>query len=133
MRFAFERLPGTGVDVARAALEVVVAGPDQSLSALCLMDTGSLHNRFGSWVADLAGIDLAGIDTERIGVGGTVTGARTVTCELHLGNFAWEAPVAFCDPWPFDFQVLGQLGFLRWFRVVIDAADETFEVSPNIA
>lgn len=133
MRFAFERLPGTGVDVARAALEVVVAGPDQSLSALCLMDTGSLHNRFGRWVADLAGIDLAGIDTERIGVGGTVTGARTVTCELHLGNFAWETPVAFCDPWPFDFQVLGQLGFLRWFRVVIDAADETFEVIPNIA
>ena len=57
--------------------------------------------------------------------------ARTVTCELHLANFAWEAPVAFCDPWPFDFQVLGQLGFLRWFRVVIDAADETFEVIPN--
>ena len=29
VRFAFERLPGTGVDVARAALEVIVAGPDQ--------------------------------------------------------------------------------------------------------
>jgi hypothetical protein len=98
VRFAFERLPGTGVDVARAALEVVVTGPDQSLSALCLMDTGSLHNRFGSWVADLAGIDLASADTERIGVGGTVTEATTVTCELRLGDFTWEAPDAFCDP-----------------------------------
>ena len=133
MRFAFERLPGTGVDVARAALEVVVAGPGQSLNALSLMDTGSLHNRFGSWVADLAGIDLATAALDRIGVGGTVTQARTVTCELRLGDVTWEAPVAFCDPWPFDFQVLGQLGFLRWFRVVIDAADETFEVIPNIA
>ena len=28
--------------------------------------------------------------------------------------------------------IAGQLGFLRWFRVVIDAADETFEVIPNI-
>ena len=55
-----------------------------------------------------------------------------MTCELRLGDVTWEAPVAFCDPWPFDFQVLGQLGFLRWFRVVIDAADETFEVIPNI-
>ena len=79
MRFAFERLPGTGVDVARAALEVVVAGPNQSLSALCLMDTGSLHNRFGSWVADLAGIDLAAAALDQIGVGGTVTEARTVS------------------------------------------------------
>ncbi|MDQ6727295.1 MAG: retropepsin-like domain-containing protein [Actinomycetota bacterium] len=133
MRFAFERLPGTGVDVPRAALEVVVTGTDQSLSALCLIDTGSLHNRFGAWVADLAGIDLAATDTQRIGVGGTITEARTVTCELRLGDVTWEAPVAFCDPWPFDFHLLGQLGFLRWFRVVIDAADEAFEVIPNIA
>jgi hypothetical protein len=132
VRFAFERLPGTGVDVPRAALEVVVTGPDQSLSALCLMDTGSLHNRFGAWVAELAGIDLAATETERIGVAGMVTEARTVTCELRLGDVMWEAPVAFCDPWPFDFHLLGQLGFLRWFRIIIDAADETFEVIPNI-
>lgn len=132
MRFVFERLPGTGIDVPRPALEVVVTGPDQGLSALRLMDTGSLHNRLGSSVADLADIDLAATEPERIGVGGTVTEARTVTCELRLGDVSWEAPVAFCDPWPFDFQILGQLGFLRWFRVVIDAGDETFDVIPNI-
>lgn len=68
---------------------------------------------------------------ERIAVGGLITEAHTVACSLQLGEFAWEAPVAFCDPWPFDFQILGQLGFLRWFRVVIDAADETFDVTPN--
>jgi hypothetical protein len=60
-----------------------------------------------------------------------VTQARTVITALQLGEFTWEAPVSFCDPWPFDFQLLGQLGFLRWFRMVMAAADETFEVTPN--
>lgn len=54
-----------------------------------------------------------------------------MTCQVQLGDFIWEAPVSFCDPWPFDFQLLGHPGFLRWFRVVIDAADETLEVIPN--
>ena len=131
MRFAFERLPGAGLDVARPALEIVIPGPQQTMTALGLLDTGSVHNRFARCVADFVGLDLAAIEPERIAVGGVITDARTVTCPLQLGEFAWEAPVAFCDPWPFDFQILGQLGFFRWFRVVIDAADETFEVTPN--
>jgi len=131
VRFAFERLPGAGADIARPALEVTVAGPRQTVTALGLLDTGSVHNRFARWVADFVGLDLAGIEPERIAVGGVVTEARTVTCSLQVGEFAWEAPVAFCDPWPFDFQMLGQLGFLRWFRVVIDAAEETLDVTPN--
>ena len=102
------------------------------MTVLCLVDTGSLHNRFAPWVAELAGIDLTGVDEELVAVGGITTTSRTVTCGLQLDDFAWEAPVAFCDPWPFDFQIVGQLGFLRWFRVIIDAADETFEVIPNI-
>jgi hypothetical protein len=32
---------------------------------------GSLHHRFGSWVADLAGVDLAGATEQTIGIGGT--------------------------------------------------------------
>jgi hypothetical protein len=131
VRFAFERLPGPGPDVARPALEIAVAGPDQIMTALGLLDTGSIHNRFARWVADFVGLDLATTEPERIAVGGIITEARTVPCSLQLGQFAWEAPVAFCDPWPFDFQILGQLGFLRWFRIVIDAADETFDVTPN--
>ncbi len=131
MRFAFERLPGAGLDVARPALEVVLVGPQQTMTALGLLDTGSIHNRFARWAADFVGVDLATTEPERIAVWGVITEARTVTCSLQLGEFAWKAPVAFCDPWPFDFQILGQLGFLRWFRVVIDAADETFEVTPN--
>lgn len=98
-----------------------------------LLDTGALHNRLGAWVADLAGVDLGGVEPERTGVGGISTDSRTVTCQVQLGDFSWEAPVSFCDPWPFDFQLLGHLGFLRWFRVVIDAADETLEITPNQA
>lgn len=132
MRFAFKPLPGSGLDVARPTPEVAVVGATESPSVLCLLDTGSVHNRFASWVAAAAGIDRSAIEVERIAAGGAVTEARTTTCALQLGPFTWEAPIAFCDPWPFDFQLLGQLGFLRWFRVVIDAADEVFEIIPNV-
>ncbi len=131
MRFAFKPLPGTGLDVARPALQVAVAGPTNNVTVLSLVDSGSLHNRYALWVAETAGIDLSRAPVERIAVGGTVTQARTVITALQLGEFTWEAPVSFCDPWPFDFQLLGQLGFLRWFRMVMAAADETFEVTPN--
>lgn len=131
MRFAFKPLPGTGLDVARPALQVAVAGPRNNVTVLSLVDSGSLHNRFALWVAETAGIDLSRAPVDRIAVGGTVTQARTVITALQLGEFTWEAPVSFCDPWPFDFQLLGQLGFLRWFRMEMDAADETFAVTPN--
>ena len=131
MRFAFKPLPGTGMDVARPALQVDVVGPVASVTVVSLVDSGSLQNRFARWVADTVGIDLSGATIERIAVGGTVTQARTVSATLQLGEFTWEAPVSFCDPWPLDFQILGQLGFLRWFKMVMDAADETFEVTPN--
>ena len=133
MRFAFELLPGAGADIARPALEVSVVGPHANVGVLGLLDTGAVHNRVGAWVAGLAGIDLDGVAVERIALAGVVVEARMVTCQLVLGDFTWEAPVSFCDPWPFDFQVFGHLGFFRWFRVVIDAADEMLEVIPNQA
>lgn len=133
MKFAFELLPGAGADIARPALEVAVVGPRGNVGTLALLDTGAVHNRFGAWVAELAGIDLEDLPVERIAIAGIGAEARTVTCQLVLEDFTWEAPVSFCDPWPFDFQVLGHLGFFRWFRVVIDAADEMLEVIPNQA
>jgi len=129
--FPFKPLPGSGSDVARPAVPIDLVGPESVVSLLCLVDTGSVHNRLAAWVADAAVIDHAAADVTRIAVGGTTTEARTVTCQLQIGDFTWEAPVSFCDPWPFDFQVLGHLGFFRWFRVVIDAADEMMEIIPN--
>lgn len=57
--------------------------------------------------------------------------ARTLTVGLRLGSHAWEAPVSFCEPWPWDFQLLGQEGFLRFFRVTIEAAAGRLEVTPS--
>jgi hypothetical protein len=131
VRFAFERLPGPSSDVARPAAEVSILGPVGAVTTLGLVDTGSLHNRFRRWTADLAGIDITGAEERAIGIGGTTITALTVVATLQLAEFQWEAPVSFCDPWPFDFQLLGQQGFLRWFIVHIDAANETFEIVPH--
>ncbi len=96
------------------------------LVALC--DTGSLHNRFAAWVADDIGLDVRDIEPEAIGVGGQHLVARTVTVALRIGEVEWEAPVSFCEPWPWGYQLLGQEGFFRWFEVVVRAADRELEL-----
>lgn len=97
----------------------------------CLLDTGSLDNRVAGWFARRYGIDLTGAAEEVIGIGGFTTVARTVTTRLSIGGFSWDAPVSFCDPWPLDFQLLGQEGFFRWFEVTIRAADLTIDLEPE--
>lgn len=109
--------------VLNVAVQGLVEGP-----VLCLLDTGSLQNRFGLWVARQARIDLSEIPAEDIGVGGITVHARTVTVRLRVGAFEWEAPTSFCDPWPWEFNILGQEGFFRWFVVTIDAAERRFEI-----
>ena len=130
MRFEFTVLPGAVIDTPRPTVEVAVDGPSGSVSVVALVDTGTLHNRFGWWVADALGIDLTQDDIETIGVGGQRVEARTVVLPLRVGDFMWEAPVSFCKPWPFAFQLVGQEGFLRWFRVTLDAADRSLELVP---
>jgi hypothetical protein len=56
-------------------VDVSVLGSVETVTSLCLVDTGSLHNRFGRWIADLAGIDLAGVEEHPIGIGGVVVRA----------------------------------------------------------
>lgn len=96
---------------------------------LCLLDTGALHNRFGSWIADAAGINLEATPEERVAIGGFVTSARLASVQLTLGDVTWEAPVWFCDPWPLAFHLLGQEGFFRWFDVRIRAAAYEIEIT----
>jgi hypothetical protein len=43
----------------------------------------------------------------------------------------WDAPVSFCTPWPFGFQLLGLDGFFRHFRVTISAYREWIECRPE--
>ncbi len=121
MRFQFKELPGTPNDYLRPAVPVVVEGMSRA-PQLCLLDTGALQNRFASWVAEAAGIDLEGAEEERIAVGGFVALARSASVQLTLSDVTWEAPVWFCEPWPLAFHLLGQEGFFRWFEVRLRAA-----------
>lgn len=127
MRFPFVELPGADGGYLRPVVNVLVDGlPDAPLA--CLLDSGALHNRFGRWVAEMAGIDLAEAEGSEIGLGGFATTALTVPVELRIDSITWRVPVSFCEPWPLGFQILGQEGFFRWFRVLIRAAVYTVEL-----
>lgn len=130
MRFRFRSLPGAVADVPRPIVPIAIQGLEAS-AIDCLVDTGSFNNCFAVWIADEAGIRLEDVEPETVGLGGRSVTARAVTVGLRLGDHSWEAPVSFCDPWPWDFNLLGQEGFLRWFRVVIEAADRSLEITPQ--
>lgn len=130
MKFLFKELPGTSRDYLRPVVPVAVEGISRA-PQLCLLDTGALHNRFAGWIAEAAGVDLSEADEERVAVGGFMTTARHASVQLTLGDFTWEAPVWFCDPWPLAFQLLGQEGFFRWFEVHLRASIYEIEVIPE--
>lgn len=130
MRVPFRELPDDTGGVPRPVLGVGVAGEEHARFD-CLFDTGALHNRFGSWVAEVVGIDLSEGEPGRLAVAGLVVDAVTVPHVLSVDGFAWQAPVSFCDPWPFGFNLLGQEGFFRFFRVTFAAATYTLELEPD--
>lgn len=130
MRFPFKELPGAHQDYVRPVVPVTVDGLPRA-PQLCLVDTGALHNRFGSWVAEAAGIELKDAPSETIAIGGFHTEARTARVRLEVGDSAWDAPISFCDPWPLAFHILGQEGFFRFFEVSIRAARYTIDLEPE--
>ncbi len=131
MKFPFKELPGTlSSDYLRPAVPVIVEGIPRA-PQLCLLDTGALHNRFGAWTAEAAGIDLSDADEQRVAMGGFVTNARQAPLGMTLGGFTWEAPVWFCDPWPLAFHLLGQEGFFLWFNVRLRAAVYEIDITPE--
>ena len=52
----FQRAPGDNEGLPCPAVSVTVKGIPRA-PQLCLLDTGALHNRFGAWVAQAAGIE----------------------------------------------------------------------------
>jgi hypothetical protein len=96
---------------------------------LCLVDTGATTNRFGSWLAEAVGIDLSDAPEEDFVVAGVRSRATHARADLTIAGTRYDAPVTFCDPWPFAFNLLGQEGFLRFFRVTICAAAAWLEVT----
>jgi hypothetical protein len=129
MRIDFRALPGPNSVIPRPIVDVFVEGlPRAALG--CLVDTGTLHNRFDAGVAREAGISLD-VPQETIGLGGRWITTWTVEVTLRLGDVTWEAPVSFCQPWAADFQLLGQEGFLRWFRLTCEVANRWLELDPQ--
>lgn len=97
----------------------------------CLIDSGAVQNRFNEEWAEAAGISLDEPDSTDVFIaGGREYHGRIVRVRLKLVEFEWEAPVCFVENWEQDFQLLGQEGFFRWFRVCFYAADEKLSVSP---
>jgi hypothetical protein len=129
VKYPFKELPGDPADFLRPTVPVTVEGIVRA-PQLCLLDTGALHNRFGSWIAEAAGIDLRSSPGQSIALGGFVATAREARVQLTLGDITWDAPVWFCEPWPLSFNLLGQEGFFRWFDVTIREARYEVEIVP---
>jgi hypothetical protein len=130
LRFEFAELPDEPLRLPRPVLPVQVEDLED-LPQRCLVDTGATTNRFGVWLADTVGIVLTGAVQEEVLVGGVRTIASHARADLTVAGVRYDAPVTFCDPWPFPFNLLGQEGFLRYFRVTLCAAEYWLEVEPE--
>lgn len=113
----------------RPLLDVVLADMDE-LRYPALVDSGAVNTLLPRWLADAAGLDLSGAEARALGVAGGVTQAAQVTTRLAAAGHSWEWDVAFCDPWPYSWGLLGQRSFFRHFTVTFRAADLEFEVQP---
>lgn len=132
MKHAFQGLPGLG-GRPRPVVDLLVEGLELAPQA-CLLDTGATEIRFGSHVADLAGIELEGQSFTTVAIAGLTTRARAATVQLRLrqgrDSHVWSPTVYFCDPWPWAFGLLGLAG-LDPFVVTIDSYEEWSELKPR--
>ena len=137
MRFAFRSFPAGdgGVLTPRPIVDIALEGLEAAPLAF-LLDTGALRTRMSREFAELAGIELTDAITERIAFGGAVTVGAYARVALTLTDgpdeHRWDAPVWFCDPWPFAFGLAGLEGFLHHFRVIISGYHECLEVEPEV-
>jgi len=132
VRFVFIELPGEASLLVRPVVPVQVEDLEDA-PQLCLVDTGATTNRFGAWLAEETGIDLSGVPPAPVIVGGLTTMAYAARADLTVAGVRYDAPVTFCDPWPFAFNLLGQEGFLRFFRLTLCAAESWLELEPEEA
>jgi hypothetical protein len=136
MRFQFRSLPaasGGGLTprpVVDIALEELLAAPME-----CLLDTGALRTRMSAELAPLAGVELDDALTEELWVAGLKTVGTMARVRLTVTDgadqFSWDAPVWFCDPWPYPFALAGLEGFLHHFVVIIRAYDGYLDLEPH--
>jgi hypothetical protein len=129
MRRLYAELGGDPEAIARPVLDVVIEGMAEA-PLRCLVDSGAVNTLVPSWVAFEAGINLERIAGIHLGVGGGATTARFTSARLAIGDHAWEARIGFCDPWPYGWGLLGQIGFFHFFAVTFRAANWELEIEP---
>lgn len=136
MRFSFREYPalGDGDATPRPIIDVWLGDLARSPIA-CLVDTGALRTRMAFELAELAGVDLEAGSRDRFYVGGHLitgtSGRVSLGVRADDQQHAWDAPVWFCEPWPFSFQLLGLDGFLRHFRITMSAYEEWLDCEPE--
>lgn len=134
MRFAFRAFPAAsgGEITPRPIVDIALEGLEAAPLA-CMLDSGALRTRMSAEFASLAGIELGGAITEPLVIAGVhTTGAMTrvnLTIREDTDSYTWDAPVWFCDPWPFDFGLAGLEGFFQHFQVTISAYQEYLEIA----
>lgn len=129
MKRLYAELPGDAANIARPVLDVVVEGMVEA-PLRCIVDSGSVHTLMAAWVASEVGITLNGTAERHLLVAGGSAIARFATVQLSVADYRWEAPVGFCDPWPYRWGLLGQDSFFRFFVVTFRAADWELEIQP---
>ncbi len=125
----YTKLPEAAGNWPRPLLDVTF-GDVEDVFVPCLVDSGAVQTLVPHWVAGDSGVDLDHARPSAFGVGGRSTLARFATVRLLAGDYAWEAEVGFCDPWPYSWGLLGHSCFFRYFTVTFRAADAEFELSP---
>lgn len=125
----YTELPSSTGSEPRPILDLAVADVE-SVRVPCLLDSGALSTLLPRWVAEVVGVDLTNAADRALALGGDSTTAQFTTVALSAADLAWEAPVGFCDPWPYAWGLLGHHSFFRWFTVTFRAADHEFELEP---
>lgn len=127
---AFRRAPGLVGGFEWPLLEVYL-DPEALVPQTCLVDSGAAGIRLSAELAAGAGIALPAEPNGPDIIAGATrsqTFHARVSLALALGDelARWTAPVAFCDPWPHPFGLLGQHGFFDAFDVMIKGRDRRF-------
>jgi hypothetical protein len=115
--------------VLRPVVPIVMMGATASPPVDALVDSGSENVLASAWLADAAGLDLAGAHSSLdLGMGGHSVTARFLDVQLRLlapgGSdedfLEWPAEVGFIEEWrPTWPALVGQVGFLDRFTVTM--------------
>jgi hypothetical protein len=136
VRLPFRAFPAAtgGALTPRPIVDIALEGLPVAPIA-CLLDTGALRTRISAEFASLAGIALDSALIEEFHVAGLKTvGALArigLTVSDGISDHSWDAPVWFCDPWPYPFGLAGLEGFMYHFSVSIHAYDAFLDLQPH--